>query len=272
MTAEDSSTPTVRLRAVVRYDGTDFAGWQIQPNAWTVQAALEEALALIAGQPVRVHAAGRTDAGVHALGQVVHFDWPASKPHGRLPVALSRMLAPSVQVTHLAVAHAAFHARFDASSKRYAYTVHLGTSRDPFTARYAWQVRAPVDAARLHELAQALVGTHDFAGFQCAGTEIADTRRTIYEITLTPGCLIGPADAAQHWTLTFHGNGFLYKMVRNLTGTLVDVARGKLPEAILHTRLSSPGPYDGFTAPAHGLALLAVEYPPDDAGTPPATP
>ena len=251
---------TVRLRAVVRYDGTAFAGWQIQPNGWTVQAALEEALASIAQRPIRVHAAGRTDAGVHALAQVVHFDWPSDKPHERLALALSRMLAPSIRVSGLSAVAADFHARFDATGKHYAYSLHLSPTPDPFTARYAWQVRAKLDMDHLSALAQGVVGTHDFAGYQCVGTAIADTTRTIHSIAVAPGCVIGPSDAADHWTIHFRGNGFLYKMVRNLVGTLVDAARGKLPESIIEERLISPGPYGGYTAPAHGLALVSVAY------------
>jgi len=260
MNDDTNTTGFQRLRATVRYDGTDFAGWQIQPNAWTVQAALEEALAAIAQAPVRVHAAGRTDAGVHALGQVVHLDWPEDKPFDRLPVALSRMLGPAVRVTALSPAPPGFHAQYDAVGKHYAYTIHLGSSPDPFTARYAWTVRAKLDMERLAALAQGVIGSHDFAGYQCAGTEIADTRRTVHTIALKPGCVVGPVDAADHWTLHFHGDGFLYKMVRNIVGTLVDAARGKLPASIIEERLASPGPYGGYTAPAHGLALVSVAY------------
>jgi tRNA pseudouridine38-40 synthase len=256
----DRTAQGQRFRASVRYDGTDFAGWQVQPNARTVQAAVEEALASIAQEPVRVHAAGRTDAGVHALGQVMHFDWPVGRPHDRLALALSRMLAPSVQVSNLLAVPPSFHARYSATGKHYAYTLHLAPAPDPFTARHAWQVRAAVDMERLAEWAQAVAGTHDFAGYQCAGTDIEDTRRTIHSVRVEPGPLIGPADATNHWRIHFQGNGFLYKMVRNLVGTLVDAARGKLPPTILTDRLASPGPYDGYTAPAHGLALVSVAY------------
>ena len=250
----------LRLKAVVRYDGTDFSGWQIQPNGRTVQGELERALAQIAGEPVRVHGAGRTDAGVHALAQVCHFEWRAAASPDRLRRALSRMLAPEIRVDAVEEAPPDFHARYSAVGKRYAYCLSCEREPDPFTARYVWHMPWTVDPARMAELAQRLVGEHDFAGFQGGNASVATTVRTIHGIALRPGAVVGPCDAPDVFRLEFHGNGFLYKMIRNITGALVDVARGALPPSRIDDLLASPGPYHGHTAPAHGLILRAVEY------------
>lgn len=252
---------TTRLKAVVRYDGTGFAGWQVQPNGVTVQGELERVLAQIAGGPVRVHGAGRTDAGVHALAQVCHFDWAGAATPDKLRRALTRMLAPRVRVESLDAVHPGFHARYDAVGKRYAYSLCGRRDPDPFTARHVWHLPWPIDVQALTEHAQRLVGEHDFAGFQGGGASVATTVRTIHGITLHAGPVIGPVDAADTWRIEFHGNGFLYKMIRNIMGTLVDISRGALPPSHLDALLASPGPFLGHTAPAHGLTLLEVQYP-----------
>ncbi|HEO70303.1 MAG TPA: tRNA pseudouridine(38-40) synthase TruA [Candidatus Hydrogenedentes bacterium] len=249
-----------RLKVTVRYDGTDFAGWQIQPGLRTIQGVIEEALAQIASRPVRIHAASRTDAGVHALGQVFSCDWPGSMTPERLGEALSKMLRPDVRIERIEEAPPGFHARFDARGKRYAYTLDLSLHADPFLLRYAWLVPWPLDIEHLGALAQRLVGTHDFAGFQAAGTAVKVTTRTISSIGIESSGVVAPCDASSLARLVFHGDGFLYKMVRNITGTLVDIARGNQPEGRLEELLASVGPYRGFTAPAHGLTLLEVLY------------
>lgn len=248
------------LKAVLRYDGAGFAGWQVQPGQRTIQGELEFALTQIAGSPVRVHGAGRTDAGVHALAQVASFTWARDMPLERLRRSLSRMLAPEIRVERLEFAPPGFHARKSAVGKRYAYTLSLAREADPFSARYAWCVPPDVNVAELERLAEPLVGRHDFAGFQAGGSDAHTTERVIHSITLCPGGVMGPCDAQALWRLEFHGNGFLYKMVRNITGALVSVARGAVSEAFLHDCLASPGPYRGYTAPAHGLTLVEALY------------
>ncbi len=249
-----------RLRAVIRYDGTDFAGWQVQPNAPTVQGELERALGQIAQAHVPVTGAGRTDAGVHALAQVCHFDWPAAMPPQRLRRAASSLLQPSIRVESIEPCASNFHARYDATSKRYGYTLCLANEPDPLAARYSWNVRPGLDVASMRASAQWLVGAHDYAGYGCMREDMGDTHRRVFAIELRDGPLIGPRGSHQFAHLVFHGDGFLYKMVRNMVGTLVDIARGHLPAETLHERLTGPGPYDGYTAPAHGLALMDVQY------------
>jgi tRNA pseudouridine38-40 synthase len=251
----------IKLKAVVRYDGTPFGGWQVQPDRRTVQGDIEAALSRIASRPIRVQGAGRTDAGVHALGQVCSFTWPAdAMPHERLRRSLSAMLGPAVRIESVAPVPDTFDARHSAVSKRYAYTFDFVQEPDPISARYAWCVRYRVDLELLTEAARPLLGEHDFAGYQSSGAEAASTRRCIYSIELHRGGVFGPCDGNRLWRLEFHGNAFLYKMVRNITGSLVEVARGKLPKEWIVQQLQAGAPFRGRCAPAHGLALIEVLY------------
>ncbi|MBI2433263.1 MAG: tRNA pseudouridine(38-40) synthase TruA [Candidatus Hydrogenedentes bacterium] len=247
------------LRGTIRYDGTDFAGWQRQPGQRTIQGELEAALAQIASEPVDVQGAGRTDAGVHALGQVFSCRWPRPFPP-RLRHALSKMLGPEIRVLELMEAPDNFSARFDARSKRYVYTMDLGKEPDPFGARYAWHVPYRLDLDLMEELLPKIRGQHDFAGFQSAGTQMESTQRTLYSVTLHQGGLVAPLDGNSFWRLEFHGDAFLYKMVRNLTGTLEEIGRKRFPPKFLEEQLASGGPFRGHCAPAHGLALASVFY------------
>ena len=250
----------VLLRGVVRYDGSNFSGWQIQPHVRTVQGELQARLAQVARRPVKVYGASRTDAGVHALGQAISFRWDASDDPERLRHSLSMMLGPEIRVDSLVVAPDDFHPRFDARGKRYGYTLDLQREPDPFSVRYAWPFRWAFDAELLETLLARLVGNHDFAGFQSSGADVSHTIRTIHSIRVVPGAVIGPKDNPHLMHLEFHGDGFLYKMIRNITGTVMHIARGKVPETALAERLASPGPYRGYTAPARGLTLMQVEY------------
>lgn len=247
------------LKGTIRYDGTRFHGWQIQNNAMTVQEALEKALSKIANQHIRVQGAGRTDAGVHALGQVFSCPWPRPL-EPRLRHALSKMLGPDIQISALEEVSADFNARFSAKAKRYIYAMDIGRAVDPFDARFAWHIPYQVDLDVIRRLLPTLEGEHDFAGFQSAGSQFKTTVRTIHSIKLESGGLVTPCDADHLWRLVFHGNGFLYKMVRNITGTLIEIARGRYPEEFLATCLNSPGPFRGHCAPPQGLALAKVYY------------
>ncbi len=248
------------IKAIVRYDGTDFAGWQVQTRHTTVQGSLEYALSTIAHQPVRIMGAGRTDAGVHALGQVFTCRWPVKLNAKKLRRSLSTMLGPTIRVESIEPVPDEFHAIRSAKSKRYVYSIDTCVEPDPLSARYAWAIGPDVDLSLLARLCRRVEGEHDFAGFRCAGGAVKTTVRTIHSVTFERGGVMAPIDSSTTSRLTFHGNGFLYKMVRNLTGTLVDIAAGRLDEDILHQRLHDSGPYKGFTAPAQGLCLFEVEY------------
>lgn len=253
------------LKGRVRYDGTGFAGWQRQRHARSVQGEIEAALTRIARRPIGIQGAARTDAGVHAVGQVFSCVWPDAPP-ARLRHALSQLLAPEIRVDTLEPAPQGFNARFDALGKRYAYTFEIAREADPLAARYAWHVHYELDLDRLRTCLPLLRGTHDFAGFQSTGSQIRhSTVRTLYRVELLHGPAIGPCDNPSLWRLEFEGDGFLYRMVRNLTGSLIEIARGRHDSDFIEAALASPGPFHGYCAPAQGLALMEVYY-----GQPPA--
>jgi tRNA pseudouridine38-40 synthase len=253
---------TRRLRLTVSYDGRPFCGWQSQAGKGSVQDALEAALApLNHGVRIPVHGSGRTDAGVHALAQSAHADVPRAS---RLTLrgwvaALNAHLPPEVRVTRCQWAGPEFHARFSAKGKRYIYRVWNGPVLPPLEIGRAWQVPHPLDLSRLRAAAALLTGTHDFGGFAAnRGVPCPDTVRTVRKIDLKgrPGGLI---------TLTFEGDGFLYKMVRLLTGSLVRVAINRAAPEWLAGLLEPPQPgaprvKTSFAAPAEGLYLARVFY------------
>lgn len=253
---------SITLRGTIRYDGSAFHGWQRQPGARTVQGVLETALSRIASEPVTVQGAGRTDAGVHALGQVFSCRWP--KPlHATLRHALCVMLGPEVRVTDLREADESFNARFSAIGKKYAYSLEFAPEADPFASRHAWHVPYTLDLDLLRSLLPRVTGERDFAGFQSTGSQMKSTVRTLHSVQLLRGGVFTPCDNDRLWRIEYHGDGFLYKMVRNLTGTLIEITRGRFPREFLDECLHSGGPFRGHCAPAHGLALVEVYYPPD---------
>jgi len=242
------------FRLVLEYDGAAFAGWQVQPDRPTVQGALETAIARVVGRRVRVVGAGRTDAGVHAEGQVASARLETALGAERLRLALNGVLPPGVAVVAAAEAPDDFHARRDARAKRYRYAIWNGPTRSPLRAARAWCLQRPLDLAAMREAAAALVGTHDFASFQTAGSEVATTERTLDRIDID-----GAAAAAI--ALGFEGSGFLRHMVRNLTGTLVEVGSRRRNAAEMPALLAARDrSRAGRTAPAHGLTLEWVRY------------
>ncbi len=245
------------FKLTLAYDGTNYCGWQVQTGRITLQETLENALAKIIGQPVRITASGRTDAGVHALGQVVGF---ASETHLQpevLQKALNGTLPLDVAVIDAQVAPAGFHATHDAKRKTYRYTIDDGPVRDVFARHYAWQHRSPLDVETMRRAAVALVGTHDFSSFESQGSPRENSIRTVYSLSIERK----PDPAGSRIICEITGNGFLYNMVRAIVGTLVDVGRGAQGEAwpgeVLAARHRSAA---GQTAPAHGLCLVRVEY------------
>lgn len=250
--------PTFKL--TLSYDGTHYAGWQRQPGQPTIQGALESALAAVAGEAVAVAGCSRTDAGVHALGQTASFALQTQIAPGQWVRALNTHLPADVAVLDCEIVLDGFHASGDALRKRYRYAIHDGTVRDVFQSRFAWHYPVRLDAPAMHAAAQALVGEHDFKSFENHGTPRPSTVRTIYDLTVRRA-----EDAFGQPNLVHvevEGNGFLYNMVRNLVGTLVDVGRGARP---LHWPAEALAACDrsaaGMTAPPQGLVLLHVTYP-----------
>jgi tRNA pseudouridine38-40 synthase len=243
----------VRVCLRVAYDGAPFAGWQSQPGGDTVQDALEKALEKISGEPVRVHGAGRTDAGVHAEGQVCHFDSPSrGLPPEEWLRALNARLPGTVRVLSAARAAENFHARFSAHAKVYRYRLVTSEVLPPALYRRAWHVRE-LPARPLQKAASLFVGSHDFTAFSAnRGRPVRDSCRTIHSAELQP--------VPYGFDLTIRGDGFLYKMVRMLVGACVRHARGLVTLEELADRLAAGGPRWNFVAPADGLCLVDVEY------------
>jgi tRNA pseudouridine38-40 synthase len=242
-----------RWKCVCAYDGTDFAGWQSQAGGTAVQDVVEARLARILKQPVRVHGSGRTDSGVHAFGQVFHFDAAWRHDPAKLLAALRVELPPAIQVRSVRAAAPDFHARFDATGKRYEYRIHLGDP-DPFTRPFCWAVYKPLDTGAMRAAANILRGRHDFRSFTaCNGPEREDTVRELRRLEV--------ARRGRRIRITAEADGFLYKMVRSLAGVLVAAGEGKLTPAevrtILQQRQRTPAVQ---TAPPQGLFLMKVFY------------
>ncbi len=247
------------LKGIVRYDGTNFAGWQRQDHDRTVQGEIEAAMQRIVQVHVPIQGAGRTDAGVHALGQCFSCTWPGTPPE-RLRHALSKMLSPEIRIDSLEPASADFNARFSAVAKRYVYSLDLGQEADPLAARFAWHVPFKLDLPLLESLLPQFAGEHDFASFQSTGSQMKTTVRRLHQVQLHHGAAIGPADNPDLWRIEFHGDGFLYHMVRNITGTLIEIARGRFEAGFIAEALAHPGPFRCHCAPPQGLVLAQVEY------------
>lgn len=239
----------------ISYDGTAYSGFQIQANANTVQAELERALAVIFKKPVRIQGAGRTDAGVHARGQVANFSAPFSIETDKLPHALNSLLPGDVKVTGAREVADGFHARFDARGKLYSYSIDRALHSQVLRRLYSWHMPEPLNLDTLRAAASLFEGTHDFKAFQAAGTTITDTVRTIEKVNVS----VNTDD--QILVLTFKGRGFLYRMVRMITGTLIRAGRGTLGLSEVEAALSLANHgASGPTAPPHGLCLEKVFY------------
>jgi len=237
----------------LRFDGAPFCGWQTQPNGPTVQAALEHAILRATGETVRVTGCSRTDAGVHARQFVCNFPSGTSIPCETLPAALNFYLPDQIAVLACREAPPAFHARYGCVAKTYRYHIHNARARDPFLLQRALLEPAPLDEAMLAREAAAFLGAHDFASFCAAGGSAKTSVRTISRFDVIR--------EEEEVYLYIRADGFLYNMVRIMVGTLLEIAKGRLPRGsipeILAARDRSRA---GFTAPAEGLMLWEVEY------------
>lgn len=241
------------LKLTVAYDGTAFAGWQMQAGQRTVQGVIEEALLPVEGRRVVVHAAGRTDAGVHAAGQVVSCSLASPIAADALMRALNVRLPEDVRVMAVELAREGFNARFDARRKTYRYALFTGPVVSPFLRHFVWHVPQRLDLPSMQAAAALLVGEHDFAAFQASGGDVLSTRREIVTSQVVA------ADTQVAYEVT--GTGFLRHMVRNITGTLVDIGRGRRPvDDMARVLASRDRRQASATAPPHGLMLVSVEY------------
>lgn len=242
-----------RFRLIVEYDGTDYCGWQRQINGPSVQQELEEALARLTGETVSVTGSSRTDAGVHARGLCAHFDSATRIPPQKLAFALNTMLPADIRIRESGPAPEGFHARYSAAGKVYRYTFCNGRHDCAIGRQYGAHVPLPLDEKKMHEEAQVLLGTHDFAAFAASGSVVKSTVRTIYRASV--------ARMGDEVTLLVLGDGFLYNMVRIIAGTLMEVGTGKrAPGAIAQAIETGDRLALGQTAPARGLILERVLY------------
>ncbi|MBS4220997.1 tRNA pseudouridine(38-40) synthase TruA [Bacillus sp. FJAT-49711] len=243
-----------RYKGIIAYDGSGFSGFQIQPNGRTVQGELEKSLAKMhKGKEVSVVASGRTDAGVHARGQVVHFDSSLQLSSERWVRALNGLLPSDISFMEVVAAPSSFHARFDASGKQYKYIVYTSSVRDPFKLHYAAFHPYRLDMSKVKKAAEFLVGTHDYTSFCSAKTNMDNKVRTVSSIEIEQN--------AEEIVFTFTGNGFLYNMVRIIVGTLLAVGAGKIDLDRVPVILAGRDRIlAGKTAPAEGLYLWEVYY------------
>jgi tRNA pseudouridine38-40 synthase len=243
------------FRFIVEYDGTDFAGWQTQAGGQrTVQGSLAEALERLVGAPVVVIGSGRTDSGVHAIGQVANAQLETRLDAEGLHRGLNAVLPADVAVRRVAAVADDFDARRHAIGKRYRYRIWNHPVRSPLRARTSWWVRGQLDVDAMRKGGECVIGEHDFASFQAAGSGVRTTVRALAAVTITGST--GDAIAVE-----FDGSGFLRYMVRNLVGTLVEVGRGRLaPEDVARILAARDRAQAAATAPPQGLTLVAVRY------------
>lgn len=242
------------FKMTIEYDGTRFHGWQIQKADPTIQAAIEDALATMTGQPVRLNGAGRTDAGVHALGQVANFHCDTRLDARDIQRGLNSLLPPDIVVRSCRIVAASFHARFDAKSKRYRYRISNQPEPNAIGRQYEWFVRHPLDASTMRAALNQFVGRHDFSAFEGTGSPRAHSVRTVSKADL---CVVSQG----RLEVIIAADGFLRYMVRNIVGTTVAVGSGKFAVSDVSDILASGDRSQAApTAPPQGLCLVAVEY------------
>jgi len=247
------------IQLVLAYDGSEFCGWQVQPNCATIQGTLSSAIGRITGEKVLPQGSGRTDAGVHALAQVATFATESPMPAENFVKALNDILPASIRVLEANDAAADFHARKSAAGKIYRYRIYRGSICSPFLARYVWHYPYLLDETAMQHAASLIVGEHDFTSFAAVDPEGdsdeekgSKVRRIFESIWAREG---------DELTYTVRGSGFLHHMVRNLVGTFILVGKGNLlPEEITHILEARKRSSAGATAPASGLFLVRVDY------------
>lgn len=245
-----------RYKMTLSYDGTQYGGWQVQPNTLSIQSLVEKALSIALRTPTKAYGSGRTDAGVHALGQTAHFTVSNSVDTLRLLGSLNGLLPQDIRVKSLEEVPLSFHARYSAKGKIYHYHLHLEQVEDPFKRLYTTLIRYPLDRALLKQACQLLIGTHDFTSFANeahSGSAAKNPIRSLRRLDVI--------EEEGGIRLEFEADGFLYKMVRNITGTLLDVGRGKIsPSTIVDILTAKDRKKSSAAASPQGLFLVTVLY------------
>jgi tRNA pseudouridine38-40 synthase len=243
----------VNIKLTVEYDGTSYHGWQIQPSGETIQAVLEKAVATFLGQPARVTAAGRTDAGVHALGQVVNFFCDREFDRHRIRRALNALTPADITIKEVEIVPDSFDARRDGRSRVYEYRILSRPTPSPFYLTTALHVHDSLDVDAMREAIRCLEGEHDFSSFQAAGCDAVNAVRKVYRTSLD--------QRGELLVYTVEATAFLRHMVRNIVGTLLEVGRGqRSPQSFAELLEARDRTKAGPTAPAHGLFLMEVKY------------
>lgn len=243
----------------IKYDGTDFSGWQRQPTVPTVQEELERVLSVLCADDIEINGTSRTDAGVHALGQRANFLGEFAIPTENIKFAANNMLNPAVQITEVKEMPLGFHARFDCIGKTYEYRIHNGSEKDPFLRNCCYFVRKPLDIEKMREAASHIVGKHDFKCFQASGSE--ERKTTVRTVSALEIKAAEDENGETDIRIQVTGDGFLYNMVRIIAGTLVDVGLGRLkPDYIKEIIESLDRKNAGHTAPPQGLYLKEIYY------------
>lgn len=240
------------IKLTIQYNGQNYCGWQKQNDSLGIQGTIEKAIDDITKEKVKIIGSGRTDAGVHALGQVANFNTDCDIPIEKIPNALNSKLPKDISIIAAEEKDMDFHSRYSAKGKRYRYMIYNNSYRTPIYNNISYFVKYNLDIEKMKKEAKALVGTHDFKGFMSSGSSVKDTVRTIYDIQI-----FNQDDLI---IIEVEGNGFLYNMVRILVGTLVDIGRGKIETDMLSIIKSKSRSMAGHTAPAHGLFLKKVDY------------
>lgn len=243
----------MRVLLTVTYDGTDFCGYQVQPNKRTVESEINKALKTLLNEDVKTVASGRTDSGVHAAKQKVHFDTASNIPANKFMEALNSLLPSDIKIVSSKKVSDSFNARYSAKRKTYKYSCYFGAFENPLLSRYKTLLKSGVDVQKMKLASSVLVGEHDFKCFLASGSSVKDTVRTIYSIKI-----VKKGDFLDFYVT---GNGFLYNMVRIIVGTLVKIGEGKLEISSLEKALiTGERNLVGKTMPAKGLQLYNVSY------------
>jgi tRNA pseudouridine38-40 synthase len=246
----------MRYKLTIAYVGTNYSGWQVQPNGQAIQPLIQQALATVLRSPINLTGSGRTDAGVHARGQTAHFDAPHAIDPSRLRISLNALLPPDIRILEIDPVDTDFHARYSATSKIYHYHFHLDPVIDPFVRLYRHHVFSPCDLKRIAEAIPQFLGTRDFLSFAnepARGSASRGSVRTLLRLDLI--------EQKGGFRLEFEGTGFLYKMVRNISGVLLDIGTGKLDiEEIPKIFAAKDRRCSSAALPPQGLFLMQVKY------------
>ncbi len=245
----------VRYKAIIAYDGTNFHGFQRQPKGRTVQEEIEKTLTKMASKRIEIHGSGRTDAGVHALGQVIHFDFPYERPLEKMRFGLDTQTPDDIAVKNVELVAEDFHCRYLVKEKTYEFRVDIGKPRSPFRRFYASYYPYPINVEKIQRALPDFLGTHDFTSFCSTGSSVDDKTRTIYEANLQV------SESGDELIFTFRGDGFLYKMIRIMVGTLLKIGNDRMPEDCIPAIIAAKDRnLAGPTAHPEGLYLKEVSY------------